>query len=119
MLAWPHGRITSEVLLVLRTEYDVSFHTAPSMQNGFPNWESITRFYFRSRHTILQHIHCFSFTFSFLIAIELNRLTSSTMFNRLADNKSVQILKAADEGGYGVPGVVSVSILFASGNFLC
>jgi hypothetical protein len=26
----------------------------------------------------------------------------------LSNNKSIQILKAAEEGGYGVPGVVSV-----------
>lgn len=33
------------------------------------------------------------------------------MANSLTNNKSIAILKAAEEGGYGVPGVVSVTIL--------
>jgi hypothetical protein len=36
------------------------------------------------------------------------------MAENLANNKSIQILKAAEEGGYGVPGVVSVSISYTS-----
>jgi hypothetical protein len=40
------------------------------------------------------------------------------MANCLAENKSVQILKAAAEGGYGVPGVVSVFILLISAGWL-
>lgn len=31
------------------------------------------------------------------------------MANTLRDNKSVKILQAARDGGYGVPGVVSVN----------
>ena len=38
----------------------------------------------------------------------------ATMVNNLAKNKSIHILKAAEEGGYGVPGVVSVVALLVS-----
>jgi hypothetical protein len=41
------------------------------------------------------------------------------MASRLPNNKSIQILKKAEDGGYGVPGVVSVSILTASIRVLC
>ena len=36
------------------------------------------------------------------------------MAGRLSNNKSIEILKRAEEGGYGVPGVVSVAVLIAS-----